>query len=90
MIGSWCYRLLAACAVSFAVAVLATSHSVSAADFPDADDLMFRLMSMDNVPGAALAMIKDGRIVMEKGYGFRDLETHDPVTAATVFNIGSI
>ena len=47
-------------------------------------------MSMDNVPGAALAMIKDGRIVMEKGYGFRALATQAPVTTATLFNIGSI
>ena len=45
---------------------------------------------MYNVPGAALALITDGRIVLETGYGFRDLETHAPVTTATLFNIGSI
>jgi CubicO group peptidase (beta-lactamase class C family) len=67
-----------------------TSHTVSAADFPAADDLMLRLMPMDNVPGVALALINDGRIVLEKGYGYRDLETQAPVTAATLFNIGSI
>ena len=87
---SWCSRLLAACAVCTAVAVVATSHTVSAADFPAADDLMLRLMPMDNVPGVALALINDGRIVLEKGYGYRDLETQAPVTAATLFNIGSI
>jgi CubicO group peptidase (beta-lactamase class C family) len=43
-----------------------------------------------NVPGAALALIKDGRVVLEKGYGFRDLETHAPVSEGTLFNIGSI
>ena len=62
----------------------------SAADFSAADDLMPRLMSQDNVPGAALALIKDGAIVMEKGYGLRDLAAHSPVTTATLFNIGSI
>jgi CubicO group peptidase (beta-lactamase class C family) len=51
---------------------------------------MLRLMSIDNVSGAALALIKDGNIVLEKGYGFRDLATPAPVTAATLFNIGSI
>jgi CubicO group peptidase (beta-lactamase class C family) len=45
---------------------------------------------MDNVPGAALALIKDGNIVLEKGYGFRDLAPPAPVTTATLFNIGSI
>jgi CubicO group peptidase (beta-lactamase class C family) len=66
------------------------SASVSAADFRAADALMLRLMSMYNVPGAALALITDGRIVLETGYGFRDLETYAPVTTATLFNIGSI
>jgi CubicO group peptidase (beta-lactamase class C family) len=87
---SWCSRLLAVFAVCIAVAVLTTSHTVSAGDFPAADDLMLRLMPMDNVPGVALALINDGRIVLEKGYGYRDLETQAPVTAATLFNIGSI
>jgi CubicO group peptidase (beta-lactamase class C family) len=90
MIRSWSGRLLAACAVCVVVAVATTSHSVPAADFPAADDLILRLMSMDNVSGVALALIKDGRIVLEKGYGFRDLESHAPVTTATLFNIGSI
>jgi Beta-lactamase len=45
-----------------------TSHSVPAADFPiAADALMLRLKSMDNVPGAVLALLKDGNIVLEKG-----------------------
>jgi len=51
---------------------------------------MLQLMSKYNVPGAALGLIKDGQIVLEKGYGFRDLETHAPVTPGTLFNIGSI
>ena len=96
MIRNWSGRLLAACAVCIVVAVVTTSHSVvrgrgrPAEDFPAADDLILRLMSMDNVPGVALALIKDGKIVLEKGYGFRDLQTHAPVTTATLFNIGSI
>jgi CubicO group peptidase (beta-lactamase class C family) len=47
-------------------------------------------MSTYNVPGAALALIKDRSIVLEKGCGFRDLAAHAPVTTATLFNIGSI
>lgn len=90
MIRSWRSRLLAARAVCVVVAFVTTSHSVPAADFPAADDLIARLMSADNVSGVALALIKDGRILLEKGYGLRDLESHAPVTTATVFNIGSI
>jgi len=87
---SWCGRPLAICAVGIAVAVATLAALVSAADFSASDALMLRLMSTHNVPGAALALIKDGSIVLEKGYGFRDLAAHAPVTTATLFNIGSI
>jgi len=82
----WRGRLLAASAVSLAVA----SEPVSAADFGAADTLMLRLMSTYHLPGAALALIKGDRIVLESGYGLRDLASHAPVTTATLFNIGSI
>jgi CubicO group peptidase (beta-lactamase class C family) len=87
---SWRRRPRAKCAVGIAVSVVALAASVSAADFPASDALMLRLMSTYHVPGAALALIKDGRIVLEKGYGFRDLPAQAPVTTATLFNIGSI
>ena len=87
---SWCGRLLAMCAVGIAVAVVTLAASVSATDFSDFDARMLRLMSTHNVPGAALALIKDDSIVLEKGYGFRDLAAQAPVTTATLFNIGSI
>ena len=72
------------------IAMLAISTPVSAADFGAVDSLMLRLMSTNNVPGAALALIKGGKIVLERGYGFRDLATHAPVATTTLFNIGSI
>ena len=84
------YRRLAVGAVSIPIAVITVSGSVPAADLGAADALMQGLISMDDVPGAALALIKDGGIVLERGYGFRDLATHAPVTTATLFNIGSI
>ena len=90
MIRSWRRRLLAACAAYMAVAVVTMSHSVWAAELPDADALMLRLMAMGNVPGAALALIKDANIVLVQGYGFRDLAAAAPVTTSTLFNIGSI
>jgi len=83
-----CGRLLAICAVC--VAVVTVSPSLSAHDSGTADALMLRLMSTHNGPGAALALIKNGSIVLDKGYGFRDLAAHAPVTTATLFNIGSI
>ena len=87
---SWCGRLLAICAVGIGVAVVTLVASASAAEFSAPDALMLRLMSTHNVPGAALALIKDGSILLEKGYGFRDVAAREPVTTATLFNVGSI
>jgi CubicO group peptidase (beta-lactamase class C family) len=41
------------------------------------------------VPGCAVAAVKDGDIVLAEGWGRRDLETDLPVTAGTLFAIGS-
>jgi CubicO group peptidase (beta-lactamase class C family) len=90
MIRSLCSRLFTMCAVSISVAVVTISPSRSTLDFGAADTLMLRLMSTYNVSGAALALIKDGGIFLEKGYGYRDREADAPVTTATLFNIGSI
>jgi CubicO group peptidase (beta-lactamase class C family) len=42
------------------------------------------------VPGVALAVVQDGRIVLEKGLGVRELGKSEPVTPATLFMIGSM
>ncbi len=43
-----------------------------------------------NVPGVALAVVQDGKIVLEKGLGVRELGTNEPVTPSTLFMIGSM
>ncbi len=40
-------------------------------------------------PGAALAIIQDGKIVYERGYGMANLEHNVPITPTSVFRIGS-
>src|ERR1700730_3727764 len=41
------------------------------------------------VPGLAIAIIKDDRIVLAKGYGVRELGKPSPVDERTLFAIGS-
>src|SRR4029453_225554 len=41
------------------------------------------------VPGVAIAVIKDDRIVFAKGYGVREVGKPEPVDERTVFAIGS-
>lgn len=42
-----------------------------------------------NVPGLAIAVVKDGRIVFAKGYGVREVGRAAPVDTQTLFAIGS-
>ncbi len=41
------------------------------------------------VPGVAIAIVKDGKVVLERGYGQRDVKGALAVDAATLFAIGS-
>ena len=41
------------------------------------------------VPGLSVAIVKDGRIVLEKGYGVRDVRRDDPVDEHTLYAIAS-
>ena len=42
------------------------------------------------VPGAALAIIENGEVILQKGYGYADIEKGIRVHSKTGFNIGSI
>ncbi|HEX8247704.1 MAG TPA: serine hydrolase domain-containing protein [Pyrinomonadaceae bacterium] len=43
-----------------------------------------------HIPGAAIAVIKNGRVVKTEGYGLASVEFNVPVTKETVFEIGSV
>ena len=48
-----------------------------------------REMDRCRLPGLAIAIIKDGKVIHMKGYGYSDLEKKTPVTENTVFQIAS-
>ncbi|HPW18129.1 MAG TPA: serine hydrolase [Candidatus Aminicenantes bacterium] len=56
---------------------------------PDFDALVARAMKAFEVPGMAVAVVKDGRVVLAKGYGVRKLGEPAPVDARTLFGIAS-
>jgi CubicO group peptidase (beta-lactamase class C family) len=55
------------------------------------DDLLTQEMEENHVPGAAVAVVKDGKLFFAKGYGYADLENKIPVDPEqTMFRIGSV
>src|SRR5678816_98989 len=53
------------------------------------DTLAERAMRAFDVPGIAVAVIKDGKIIHSKGYGVRSLNTMQKVDENTLFGIAS-
>jgi CubicO group peptidase (beta-lactamase class C family) len=55
-----------------------------------ADDYIKIQMEKQHIPGLSLAVVRDGKVVKAKGYGFANLEWDEPVTPGTLFQSGSI
>jgi len=55
----------------------------------DLDSYVARSMRTFQVPGIAIAIVKDGKVVLQKGYGVRRVGYPEPVDANTLFGIGS-
>jgi N-acyl-D-amino-acid deacylase len=54
------------------------------------DGLMRRTMDRFGVPGAALAIARDGRLVLAKGYGWADVEAEEPVLPRSLLALASV
>src|SRR5689334_19042065 len=87
--------------ITYGVALLAGSLATSArAQDARAQDTRALVQYVDSVANAAVtahrtagvsvAVVKNGRTVLAKGYGFADLENDGPATAQTVYRIGSV
>ena len=76
------------------IAMVTLQSAVAAADpkgtLDGFDDFMSAAMREFKVPGAAVAVVKDGKIILAKGYGYRDVARQLPITGATLFPIASI
>ena len=54
------------------------------------DDYVKAEMLKQHVPGIALAVVKDGKIIKAEGYGLANIELNVPVRPETVYKIGSV
>jgi CubicO group peptidase (beta-lactamase class C family) len=70
----------------------ASAHELTAADLEAfLDGMMPSQLERENIAGAVIAVVKDGKLLFAKGYGYSDLEKRQPVSPdATLFRPGSI
>jgi N-acyl-D-amino-acid deacylase len=65
-------------------------ESDAGSEFAAFDREIQKFMSVRNIPGGALAVVKDGRLVYTRGYGWADRENKVPVKPTSLFRIASI
>jgi CubicO group peptidase (beta-lactamase class C family) len=55
------------------------------------DQLLSRQLAENHIPGATVAVVKDGRLFFAKGYGYANLEQQTPFVAdQTLVRVGSV
>lgn len=54
------------------------------------DDLMLSFLAEHEVPGAALAVAKDGKLVYARGFGYADPDAKEKTLPASLFRIASV
>jgi CubicO group peptidase (beta-lactamase class C family) len=75
-------------AALFALAAVAQPGT---ADLPArVDAYVTAEMARAHIPGMAVGIVKDGRVLLAKGYGLANVEHQVPVTRQTVFQSGSM
>jgi len=79
-------------AVGTSSAIPAPTHELTAADLESfLDGMMPAQLEREDIAGAVVSVVKDGKLLFAKGYGYSDIEKRQPVTAdATLFRPGSI
>lgn len=58
--------------------------------FTDSLDKIFTSFFNPGEPGGAVLLVKDNKVIYQKGFGIADIETKEPITTKTLFNVGSI
>jgi CubicO group peptidase (beta-lactamase class C family) len=73
------------------VRATANVHELTAVDVETfLDGIVPLQLDREDVAGATVAVVKDGKLLFTKGYGFADVKHKQPITADTLFRPGSV
>jgi CubicO group peptidase (beta-lactamase class C family) len=54
------------------------------------DPVIQQVMESYDLPGLAVAIVKDNQVVYAKGFGLKSLKTKDPITTRSLFHMASV
>ena len=74
----------------FLLVVVPAFALICAAQNEKVDEFIKSEMQKQKIPGVSLAIVKNGKIVLAKGYGLANVEHQVPVKPETIFQSGSV
>ncbi len=78
------------CVLAASVLLVGVPAALAADPGPAAIDRLFSTWDKPDTPGAALAVVRDGKIIYSRGYGMANLEYAAPITPTTPFHAASL
>lgn len=75
--------------LSFCLFLSSVSYSQNSFISDSLDNYMDYALKLWKIPGAAVVVVKDGKIVISKGYGVKDMNSKEKVDENTLFMIAS-
>ena len=84
------YAALAALVLMVSLPVTALAGALSPAQVTKVDAIVQAAMAQQHLVGVEVAVGRNGSTLFTKGYGLRDKAKNLPVTASTIFPVGSI
>jgi len=75
--------------LAISISLFSLGLSAQVITSPQIDSLVERTLKTFDVPGIAVAIIKDGKVIHAKGYGVRSLASRKPVDENTLFGVAS-
>jgi CubicO group peptidase (beta-lactamase class C family) len=84
------YRRNTLLTLAMALTIVALPYGLRAeTDTKAIDDIAARTMALYSVPGMAVGIVKDNRVIFERGYGIRELGKKGQIDSETLFKVGS-
>ena len=60
------------------------------ADAREMERLAEAFLQKKKIPGMAMALVQDGRVLSARGYGVADIRTGQPIRSDTIFRLASL